>query len=90
MTKKELVKAVAEKAGVSREVANKTVDAVIESVREALASGDEVRLVGFGTFITRVRPAGKGRTFSGEPIEIPSRRVPAFRPGSELKKAVQG
>lgn len=90
MTKKEFVKAIAEKAGVTQQVAAKAVDAMAEVVRETLAAGDEIRLPGFGTFRTRTRPAGKGRNFKGEVIEIPSRRVPAFRPGSDLRKAVQG
>lgn len=90
MTKKQFIKAIAEKAGITQQAATKAVDALAEVVREALAAGDEIRLPGFGTFRTRTRPAGKGRNFKGEVIEIPSRRVPLFRPGTDLKKAVQG
>ena len=89
MTKKEFIKAISEKAGVTQQAAAKTVDALAEVVREALAAGDEIRLPGFGTFRTKVRPAGKGRNFNGDVIEFPSRRVPLFRPGTDLKKAVQ-
>ena len=90
MTKKDLVKIVAEKAEITQDKASKAIDVIVDAVKDALAAGDEVRLVGFGTFRTRVRPAGKGRTFNGELIEIPSRRVPVFKAGAELKKAVQG
>ena len=89
MTKEQLVKAVAAKAGVTQREAARAVDAFCDAVREALAAGDEVRLVGFGTFLVRERAARKGRNIrTGEEIVIPARRVVAFRPGSDLAGAV--
>lgn len=89
MTKEQLVKAVAAKAGVTQREAARAVDAFCGAVREALAAGNEVRLVGFGTFLVRERAARKGRNIrTGEEITIPPRRVVAFRAGSNLTGAV--
>lgn len=89
VTKEQLVKAVAAKAGVTRREAARAVGAFQEAVREALARGEEVRLVGFGAFLVRERAARKGRNIrTGEEIVIPPKRVVAFRPGSGLTGAV--
>ena len=89
MTKEQLVKAVAAEAGVTQREAARAVDGFMEAVREALARGEEVRLVGFGTFLVRERAARKGRNLrTGEEIAIPARRVVVFRPGSDLAGAV--
>ncbi|WP_336279088.1 HU family DNA-binding protein [Bartonella sp. CB175] len=89
MNKSELVSSVAEKAGVSKAQAGSIVDAFINSVTEALASGDDVRLPGFGSFEVSHRAATKGRNPStGVEIHIPARSVPKFSAGKGLKEAV--
>lgn len=73
----------------SKKDAAAAVDAVIESVSEALAAGDKVALVGFGSFEVRERAARMGRNpQTGEEIEIPASKVPAFKPGKVLKEAI--
>lgn len=91
MTKGELVGNIAEKAGVSKKDAEKVLNAVLSSITEALASGRKVQLVGFGTFEVRHREARTGRNprDPGKTIHIPSRDVPAFKPGKALKEAVK-
>ena len=89
MSKQDLVKAVAEKAGLTKKQAAAAVDAFIAVVKDALAGGDEVRLVGFGTFTVRTRAARKGRNpRTGELIQIPERKTPVFRPSSQLRALV--
>src|SRR5690606_2990336 len=90
MNKTELVNAVADSAELSKKDATKAVDAVFESVLEALKSGDKVQLIGFGNFEVRERAARKGRNpQTGEEIEIAASKVPAFKPGKALKDAVK-
>lgn len=90
MNKTELVSAVAEKSEISKKDAAKAVDAVFASIEEALAKGDKVQLIGFGTFEVRERAARKGRNpQTGDEIEIPASKVPAFKPGKALKEAVK-
>ncbi|MDD4665751.1 MAG: HU family DNA-binding protein [Clostridia bacterium] len=89
MNKTELVSAVAEKAGITKKDAEKALSAVLGSIEEALASGDRVQLVGFGTFEVRPRAARTGRNpLSGAVIQIPATKVPAFKAGKALKEAV--
>lgn len=89
MNKTELVSAVAEKAEMTKKDAEKAINAVFASIEEALAKGDKVQLVGFGTFEVRDREARKGRNpQTGEEIEIPATRVPAFKAGKALRDAV--
>ncbi|WP_291243569.1 HU family DNA-binding protein, partial [Fournierella sp.] len=72
MTKVELIAAVAENAGLSKKDAEQAVNATVEAITKALAEGDKVSLVGFGTFETRERPARKGRNpRTKEEITIP-------------------
>lgn len=90
MNKAELVSLVAEKAGLTKKDADKAVAAVFDGIQETLQKGDKVQLVGFGTFEVRDRSARTGRNpRSGETIEIPASRVPAFKPGKALKEAVE-
>ena len=90
MTKAELIAAVAEKSGLSKKDAGSAVEAVLECISQALASGDKVQLLGFGTFEVRERAARIGRNpQTGEDITIAARMVPAFKPGKTLKEAVQ-
>ena len=69
--------------------AEKVVGAIFSSIEEALAKGDKVQLVGFGTFEVRERAARTGRNpKTGEDITIAAAKVPAFKPGKALKDAV--
>lgn len=89
MNKAELIGSVAEKAGMSKKDAEKAVNAVFASVGDALANGEKVQLVGFGTFEVRERAARTGRNpQTGEEIQIAASRVPAFRAGKVLKDSV--
>ncbi len=89
MNKNELSSAVAEKAGLSKADAASAVDAVIETITQALKSGDEVRLIGFGTFSVSRRKASKGRNPStGAVIDIPASNQAKFKAGKGLKDAL--
>lgn len=89
MNKNELVAAVAEKASLSKQDAVGAVDAVFESMQEAMAKGDDIRLVGFGTFSVSHRAASKGRNPStGAEVDIPARNVAKFAPGKGLKDSL--
>ncbi|MDE0023391.1 MAG: HU family DNA-binding protein [Spirochaetaceae bacterium] len=89
MNKSGLADRVADRIGVSRSVAVEAVEAVFEAVGEALARGEEVRMVGFGTFGIRNRPARTGRNpRTGERVEIRASTAPTFRPGKPLRAAV--
>lgn len=89
MNKTELVAAVATKADLSKKDAEAAVKAVLDAVTEALADGDKVALVGFGTFEVKERAARTGKNpRTGEAIEIPASKVPSFKAGAALKNAV--
>ncbi|SHO67108.1 DNA-binding protein HU-beta [Pseudoxanthobacter soli DSM 19599] len=88
-SKNELTAAVAEKAGLTKADATKAVDAAFDAIVEALVKGDEVRIVGFGTFAVSERAASTGRDpRTGESIDIPAAKVPKFKAGKPLKDAV--
>ena len=88
--KQELVDSVAKATGLTKKDATASVDAVFASIEEALAKGEKVQLIGFGTFEVRERAARKGRNpQTGAEIEIPASKVPAFKPGKALKDAVK-
>lgn len=90
MNKTELVAAVAAKAELSKKDAEAAVNAVFDSVKDALAEGDKVSLIGFGTFSVKTRAARTGiNPRTKETIEIPESKVPAFKAGSALKDAVK-
>lgn len=90
MNKTELVAAVAAKAGISKKDADAAVAAVFASVTDALAKGDKVQLIGFGTFEVRAREARQGRNpKTGEAMTIAASKVPAFKAGAALKAAVK-
>ncbi len=89
MNKAELISSVAEKAELTKKDAEKAVNAVFETIEEALAAGEKVQLVGFGTFEVRARAARTGRNpQTGEEIQIAATNVPAFRAGKALKDAI--
>lgn len=90
MNKTELINAVAEKTELTKKEAGKAVDAVFETVMDSLSEGEKVQIIGFGNFEVRDRSARKGRNpQTGEEIEIPASKVPAFKPGKALKDAVK-
>ncbi|HWW63555.1 MAG TPA: HU family DNA-binding protein [Sphingomonadaceae bacterium] len=89
MNKQELIGAVAETTGLSKNDAGKAVEGVFEAISTALKKGDEVRLVGFGTFSVSKRKASTGRNpRTGEPMKIKASSQPKFKAGKGLKDAV--
>ena len=89
MNKIELITAIAEKSGMTKKDAEKALSAVVETLTEALAKGEKVTLVGFGSFETKTREARIGRNpKTKEAITIPATRVPVFKAGKALKDAV--
>lgn len=89
MTKVELVNKIALKADCSKKDAEKALNAVVDSITEALTEGDKVSLVGFGTFDVKERKAKEGiNPRSKEKIVIEARKVPTFKAGKALKDAV--
>ncbi|MEM7046421.1 MAG: HU family DNA-binding protein [Pseudomonadota bacterium] len=89
MNKSDLAASIADAVGLSKTQAKDTVDAVFDAITQSLASGQEVRLVGFGTFTTTRRAATKGRNpQTGAVINIPASTQPKFRAAKVLKSAV--
>ena len=89
MNKNDLVTAVAEQADLTKKQADAAIDALFETIQSALKSGDEVRLVGFGTFSVSLRKASEGRNpRTGEKIMIKASKQPKFKPGKGLRDAV--
>jgi DNA-binding protein HU-beta len=89
MKKTELIAAIAEKAEISKKDAEKALNATIETIIDAVAANDKIQLTGFGTFEQRQRNARTGcdpRT--GNTIEIPASKVPAFKAGKAFKDTV--
>jgi DNA-binding protein HU-beta len=91
MNKQELIVRVAEMTGMGRGDASRTVETVFDIITDALKRGDEVRLVGFGTFSCSRRKASTGRNpRTGEPMQIKESTQPKFKPGKGLKDSVNG
>ena len=89
MNKGEFVDAVAAKGDMTKADAANAVDAVLEAITGAMKDGDQVTLVGFGTFLVRKREARTGRNpRTGEPLQIAASNVPSFKAGKALKDAV--
>ena len=89
MSKQQLVEMIAEKAGLTKADAARSLDTTMESVTEALKKGEKVSLVGFGTFATSKREAREGRNpRTGETVKIAARTAVTFKAGSKLKDAV--
>ena len=90
MNRLELVNTISRKMGATKKDADKAVTAFIDTVTEALVEGRKVQLIGFGTFEVRERAARKGRNpQTGEEIEIPASKIPAFKAGKGLKDSVK-
>lgn len=91
MQKADIVAQVAEATGTTKTVATKAVDAVFMAIEDALKSGGDVRLLGFGTFSVADRPARQGKNpRTGAVIEIAASKQPKFTAGKALKDALNG
>ena len=91
MNKNELIGQIAAKSGLSKADANRALNAVTETITEALKKGEPVPLIGFGTFEVRERSGRTGRNpKTGEELKIEASKVPAFKPGTALKATVNG
>ena len=89
LTKADLVASSAEKAGVTKAQTEKVLKAILDQVQKALEKKMSVTLVGFGTFTIGERKARNGRNpKTGKPLKIPASTVPKFRPGKNLREAV--
>ncbi len=89
MNKNDLISAVAENSGLSRNDAAGAVEGVFDAITQALTRGDEVRLVGFGTFSVAKRKASTGRNpRTGEPMKIKASNQPKFKAGKGLQDSV--
>ena len=89
MNKAELISAVAEKTGLSKNDSEKAVNAALDTITVSLEKGEKVQLVGFGVFDVKERGVRMGRNpKTKEEIEIPASRVPQFKAGKVLKEAV--
>lgn len=89
MNKSELIDAMAVSADISKVAAGRALDGFLQAVTDALKAGDQVALVGFGTFMLKERAARRGRNpQTGDTIEIPESKTPAFKAGKTLKDAV--
>lgn len=89
MNKNDLIGAVADASGLSKSQASSAVESVFDSISAALKKGDEVRLVGFGTFSVAKRKASTGRNpRTGEPMKIKASNQPKFKAGKGLKDSV--
>ena len=91
MTKAEIIAAMADRAGITRDQGKKALDAFIDSVTEALQRGEDVRLTGFGSLVSVDRKAGTARNpRTGETVARPASRTARFRPGEGLKSVLNG
>ncbi len=91
MNKQELISAIAQNAEISKADAGKALAATIDAITKAMAKGDKVQLVGFGTFEVRERAARTGKNpRTGEAIKIAASKVPAFKAGKALKDTING
>ena len=89
MNKAELVEEVTNQTGLTKRASREAVDAITSVITDALARGEKVTLVGFGTFQVGTRKARTGRNpRTGEKIQISAKKVPRFRPGKDLRKKV--
>lgn len=90
MNKQALINEVAKKTGLTKKDSNAAIEAVMDSIVDALSHGKDVQLIGFGKFTVANRAARTGRNpQTGEAIQIPATKVPAFRAGKALKEVVK-
>jgi DNA-binding protein HU-beta len=90
MNKKELIKAVVEATGFPKKEVTTVVDTVFDKIAEALKNGESVNIAGHGKYEVRERAARKARNLhTGEIVEVPSRKIPTFKPAKSLRDAVK-
>lgn len=90
MNKTDLINNIASKSGLTKKDVEKVLNTFLNEVSDALAAGQKVQLIGFGTFETRTRSGRVGRNpQTGKTINIPASKVPAFKAGNKLKEAVK-
>lgn len=90
MNKAQLVNRVAEKTRMTKAQSEHLLDAALEVIQKAVSKGEDVKIVGFGTFSRSVRKARAARNpKTGEPVNIPVSRVPRFKPGKEFREQVK-
>jgi DNA-binding protein HU-beta len=86
MNKAQLIEKVAEKTGLTKTQSEEFLDATLQIIQKSVAKGDEVKLVGFGTFSRLNRKSRNGRNpKTGAPVVIPGAKVPRFKPGKDFK-----
>ncbi len=89
LSKQDVINSVADATGMTKKEAGDAVDAVVNTIKNALAEGNAVGLIGFGSFEVKTRAARTGRNpQTGAELDIPEKKVPAFKAGKELKDAV--
>ena len=89
MNKTDLVDKIAQEAGVTKKQAKVAFEAVTNGIKDSLAKGENVTIIGFGTFSVKQRAARSGvNPQTGKTMQIPAKKVPKFTPGSDLKNAV--
>ncbi len=90
MNKSELIEKVSTEAGLTKAQTERVLDVTLDSIKKTVKKGDEVKLVGFGTFTKTKRKARMGRNpQTGKAIKIPAAWYPKFRPGAEFKDIVR-
>jgi DNA-binding protein HU-beta len=91
MNKGELVNAIADKAGLGKAQAAEALDATVATIIEALKRGEDVKIVGFGTFSVADRAGGEARNpRTGEKVQVPASKAPRFKAGAGLKDLING
>ena len=89
MNKSQMIERIADSTNLSKADSNRALEAIIKIIKDSLKSGEQVTIVGFGTFLARDRKARAGRNpRTGETIQISASKVPAFKPGKALKDEV--
>jgi len=90
MNKQELVEEVSTETGLTKAASGRVVSGITDAITDALARGERVTLVGFGTFRVASRKARAGRNpQTGQTVQIPAKKVPRFKPGKNLRKKVK-
>lgn len=86
MNKAQLVEKVAQVSNMTKHQSEQAIDATLQIIQKTVAKGEEVKLVGFGTFSRSIRKSRKGRNpKTGAPVDIPGGKVPRFKPGKDFK-----
>jgi DNA-binding protein HU-beta len=90
MNKGDLIEKVAKECGLSKAATDQALNSVLDAITEAVAAGDKVTLIGFGTFSVSARSAREGRNpQTGDTIQIPAKKIVKFKAGSKLSDAMK-